>query len=166
MIRCSDESMLSQDPALGVESRRMPCSAHHRVMLGLLCPARLSQIKSRSFGREKAIQLFGGWRAVPIRPSTTNGNCFRGRRTLLQDGSEFSFQPGMQKSVSTLLYSFGASLSSGRPKQGKQLCSLSWQVLVGLACRLIFSLPGPTRLRDGLRGASLVIPVVQAVRPA
>src|SRR5258708_29297209 len=77
--------MLSQEPALGVESKRIPCSAHHCTMLWLLCAARLSKTQEHSHGREKAIQLLSSWIDIPILPTPAMRNRFRSGRTLFQD---------------------------------------------------------------------------------
>src|SRR6266566_457744 len=127
---------------------------HHAVTF---MPSQIVPDHQYSDGREKAIQLVGGWIDIPILPAPTNGNRLRSRRTLFQDGGQFSFQPGMQNGIGTLLDRFGAQFSGRRPKQREQLRCFSSKILMGLACWLIFPLPGPTKLRNGLIGASFIL---------
>ena len=130
-------------------------------------PGQVIPDEQDSDGRKKAIQLLSGWIDIPILPTPTNGDRFGNRRTLFQNGSEFALQPGMQNGIGTLLGCFGAEFSRGRPKQGEQFRGFSPEILMGLACRPIFDLPGTARLRDGLIRTSLVastIPGTRAVR--
>src|SRR5579875_2821323 len=50
MMRCTDSAMLSQEPALGVYNRQMPCSAHHWVKSRLRCPSDCPGSATREWG--------------------------------------------------------------------------------------------------------------------
>src|SRR5947209_9453529 len=113
--------------------------------------------------REEAIQLVGCWIDVPVLPPPTNGNDLGSWKALLQDGSEFTLQPGMQNGIGALLSRFGTQFSGRRSKQREQLCCFPSKILMSLACWLVFLLPGLARLRDSLIRASFILtPYLQA----
>src|SRR5947199_366776 len=79
------------------------------------------------------------------------------RTPLLQDGREFTLQPGMQNGIGALLNRFGAQFSGRRSKQREQLCGFPSKILMSLAGWLVFPLPGLARLRDRLIRAGFIL---------
>ena len=80
-------------------------------------PSQIVPDQQYSDGREKAIQLVGGWIDIPILPTLANWNRRRRGRALFQDGGQFPLQPGMQDRIGALLDCFGTQFSSGRAQQ-------------------------------------------------
>ena len=79
-IRCIDSVMLSQEPPRGVYNGMIPCWINQSTMLGVLWPARLSQINStRSGGRSSGN---GGGLSSPTRQTSHNARLVSGSRLL------------------------------------------------------------------------------------
>lgn len=77
-IRCIDSVMFNQEPPRGVYNGLIPCWINQSTMLGLLWPARLSQINSiRSGGRSSGN---GGGLSSPTRQTSHNAQLVSGSR--------------------------------------------------------------------------------------
>jgi len=107
---------------------------------------------------EPLVQRMGVVVPVPIHPTATNHRRGWSRWTLLQDRCQFLLQPRMQDGVGRSLHLLGPHFTRGWPKQRELLDRAPSDVLVGLARRLPFQLPGLPCLGDHLIGPSFILP--------
>src|SRR5437763_2699547 len=106
--------------------------------------------------RIEAVQLLGGREWIPILPASPFWNHLRSLWTPLEDRLQFSFEPGMQDGIRTLIDWLGSQFSRGRSKQRQQFAGLAPKVLMVLAVRLSLWLKGGARMRNGLIRTRLI----------
>ena len=78
-------------------------------------------------------------------------------REFFQELEQFVLQPGVQHRIGCAGHALGPDLASGRTEQGQQLGRAPTDVLVRLAHRVAFRLPGLPWLWDGLVRAGLIL---------
>src|SRR5260221_13517553 len=122
-----------------------------------LMPRQVIPNEQDTHRREKAIKLFSCRIDIPILPAPTLRNFQWCRGTLLEDGLQFTLEPGMQDGVRALLYGFCTDFSSCRSKQREQFGRPATHVLVRSMCRITLGLEGRARLRDPLVGTPFIL---------
>src|SRR6266851_7255077 len=70
--------------------------------------------------RVEPIQLFSCGKRVPILPPSPFWNLCWGGWTLLENGSQFLLEPGVQDGIGALFDRFSSQFTSGGSKQGEQ----------------------------------------------
>ena len=141
------------EPALGTPVDQIITAMPHQVI----------QDQQQSNGGQEAIQLLGGGKRVPVLPPAPFWDLCAGRRTLLENGLQFLFEPGMQDRIGTLINRFGSQLSGRWPKHGQEFSRLATKVLVILLDGLSFRSPRLSCCWNGLLGSRLVFaPDLQA----
>jgi hypothetical protein len=114
------------------------------------------QNEQHAQGRVHPIQVLGGWKWVPILPPPPFWNLLWSGWTLLEDGCQFTFEPGMQNGIRTLIDRFRSQFPGGWSKQRQQFAGLATNVLMILARRHFLWLPRRTGMRNGLIGTCLI----------
>jgi hypothetical protein len=128
-----------------------------------LVPRQIVQDEQHAHWWEKAIQLLGGRIDVPVLPASSLRHHFWGCRTLLEDGFQLTFEPGMQHRIRAVLHCLGTDFTSRGSQQGEQFGRLASHILVRPTRGLTFGLPRGARLRDTLIGTAFIFaPQLQA----
>src|SRR6266699_3214401 len=108
------------------------------------------QNEQHAQGRIHPIKLPGFGKRVPILPPSPFWNQFWSGWALLEDGCQLTFEPGMQKSIRTLIDWFSSQFPGGRSQQRQQLAGLATNILMILGRRLSLWLKAETGMRNGL----------------